>query len=69
MISFYLKRTFTEYKASLSTGLDRIWQTVHNDASLIVPFLESVHLNVGYFREQFLVPFYFLLTSTIFQTE
>ena len=62
MISFYLKRTFTEYKASLSTGLDRIWQTVHNDVSLIV------HLNAGYFREQFSVPFYFLFTFAIFQT-
>ena len=26
----------------------------------MVPFLESVHLNAGYVREQFLVPFYFL---------
>ena len=33
----------------------------------MVPFLECVHLNAGYLREQFLVPFYFLLTSTICQ--
>ena len=68
MISFYLKWTFTEYKELLSIGLDRIWQIVHNDVSLMVPFLESVHLNAGYLREQFLVPFYFLFTSTICQT-
>ena len=60
MISFYLKWTFTEYKELLSIGLDRIWQIVHNDVSFMVPFLESVHLNAGYLREQFLVPFYFL---------
>ena len=58
MISFYLKWTFTEYKELLSIGLDRIWQIVHNDVSLMVPFLESVHLNAGYHREQSLVPFY-----------
>ena len=51
-----------------SIGLDRIWQIVHNDASLMVPILESVHLNAGYLREEFLVPFYFLFTSTICQT-
>ena len=65
MISFYLKWTFTEYKELLSIGLDRIWQIVHNDVSLTVPFLESVHLNAGYHREQSLVPFYFLFTSRI----
>ena len=65
MISVYLKWTFTEYKELLSIGLDRIWQIVHNDVSLMVPFLESVHLNAGYLEEQFLVPFYFLFTSTI----
>ena len=45
-------------------GLDRIWQvSVHNDVSLMVPFriLESVHLNAGYLREQFLAPFWFLI--------
>ena len=42
-------------------GLDRIWQVVHNDVSLMVLFLESVHLNAGYRREQFLVPFWFLI--------
>ena len=68
MISFYLKWTFTEYKELLSIGLDRIWQIVHNDVSLMVPFLESVHLNAGYHREQSLVPFYFIFTSTICQT-
>ena len=68
MISVYLKWTFTEYKELLSIGLDRIWQIVHNDVSLMVPFLESVHLNAGYLGEQFLVPFYFLFTSTICQT-
>ena len=68
MISVYLKWTFTEYKELLSIGLDRIWQIVHNDVLLMVPFLESVHLNAGYFGEQFLVPFYFLFTSTICQT-
>ena len=68
MISFYLKWTFTEYKELLSIGLDRIWQIVHSNVSLIVPFLESAHLNARYFREQFLVPFYLLFTSTIFQT-
>ena len=52
----------------LSIGLDRIWQIVHNDVSLMVPFLESVHLNAGYHREQSLVPFYLLFTSTICQT-
>ena len=45
MISFYLKWTFTEYKELLSIGLDRIWQIVHYDVSLTVPFLESVHFN------------------------
>ena len=68
MVSFYLKWTFTEYKELLSIGLDRIWQIVHYDVSLMVPFLESVHINAGYLREQFLVPFYFLFTSTICQT-
>ena len=29
---------------------------------------ESVHLNAGYHREQSLVPFYFIFTSTICQT-
>ena len=47
MISFYLKWTFTEYKELLSIGLDRIWQIVHNDVSLMVTLLESVHLNAG----------------------
>ena len=42
-------------------GLDRIWQVVHNDVSLMVPFLESVHLNAGYLREQFFAPFWFLI--------
>ena len=60
MISFYLKSTFTEYKELLSIGLDRIWQIVHNDVSLMVPFLESVHLNAGYHREQ-LGPLLFLI--------
>ena len=60
MISFYLKWTFTEYKELLSIGLDRIWQIVHNDVSLMVPFLESVHLNTGYHREQ-LGPLLFLI--------
>ena len=32
---------------------------VHNDVSLMVSFLESVHLNAGYHREQSLAPFYF----------
>ena len=68
MISFYLKWTFTEYKELLSIGLDRIGQIVHNDVSLMVPFLEPVLLNAGYLREQFLVPFHFLFTSTICQT-
>ena len=70
MISFYLKWTFTEYKELLSIFLDRIWQIVHNDidVSLMVPFVESVDLNAGYHREQSLVPFYFLFTSTICQT-
>ena len=68
MVSFYLKWTFTEYKESVSIGLDRIWQIVHYDVSLMVPFPESVHINAGYLREQFLVPFYFLFTSTICQT-
>ena len=68
MISVYLKWTFTEYKELLSIDLDRIWQIVHNNVSLIVPFLESVHLNAGYLEEQFLIPFYFLFTSTICQT-
>ena len=40
---------------------------VHNNVSLMVPFLESVQLNAGYLREQFFVPFYFLFTSTICQ--
>ena len=57
MISYYLKWTFTEYKELLSIGLDRIWQMVHNEISLMVPFLESVHLNAGYLREKLLVPF------------
>ena len=39
MISYYLKWTFTEYKELLSIGLDSIWQIVHNDVSLMVPFL------------------------------
>ena len=39
---------------------------VHNEVSLMVPFLGSVHLNAGYLREQFLAPFYFLFTSTIY---
>ena len=30
--------------------------------------LESFHLNARYLREEFLVPFYFILISTIFQT-
>ena len=30
---------------------------VHNNVSLMVPFLESVQLNAGYLSEQFLVPF------------
>ena len=68
MISFYLKWTFTEYKELVSIGLDRIWQIVHYDVSLMVPFLKSVHLNAGYLREQFLVLFYFLFASTICQT-
>ena len=68
IISFYLKWTFTEYKELLSIGLDRIWQIVHKDVSLMAPFLESVPLNARYFREQFLVPFSFLFTSTICQT-
>ena len=68
MISFDLKWAFTEYKELLSIGLGRIWQMVHNDVSLMVPFVESVLLNTGYFREQLLVPFYFLFTSTICQT-
>ena len=68
MVSFYLKWTFTEYKELLSIGLNRNWQIVLNDVLLMVPFLESVHLNSGYLREQFLVPFYFLFTSTICQT-
>ena len=41
---------------------------VHNNVALMVPFLESVHFNEGYLREQFLVPFYFLFKSTIYQT-
>ena len=57
MISYYLKWTFTEYKELLSIGLDRIWQIVHNEISLMLPFLESVHLNAGYLREKLLVPF------------
>ena len=68
MKSFYLNWTFTEYKELLSIGLYRIWQIVQNEVSLRVPFLESVHLNAGHLREQFLVPFYFLFTSTICQT-
>ena len=65
MISFYLKWTFTEYKELLFIGLDRIWQIIRNDISLMIRFLESGHLNAGYLREQSLVPFYFLFTSTI----
>ena len=57
MISYYLKWTFTEYKELLLIGLDRIWQIVHNEISLMVPFLESVDLNAGYLREKLLVPF------------
>ena len=69
MISFYLKWTFIrKYKELLSIGLDRIWQIVHNDVSLMVPFLEYILLIAVYLREQFLVPFYFLFTSTICQT-
>ena len=68
MIACYLEWTFTEYKELLSIRLDRIWQIVHNDVSLMVPFLEYVLLIAGYLREQFLVPFYFLFTSTICQT-
>ena len=68
MISFYLKWIFTEYKELLSIGLDRIWQIWLNDVSLMVPFLESVHLNAGYLREQLLVFLYFLFTLTICQT-
>ena len=30
---------------------------VHNNVSLMVPFLESVQLNAGYLSEQFFVPF------------
>ena len=47
--------------------LDRIWQIVHKDVSLTVLFLESVHLNAEYHREQSLVPFYLLFASTICQ--
>ena len=48
MISFYLKWNFIrKYKELLSIGLDRIWQIVHNDVSLMVTLLESVHLNAG----------------------
>ena len=57
-----------EYKALLSIGLNRIWQIVHNDVSLMVLFLGSGYLNVGYLREQFLAPFYFLFASPICQT-
>ena len=57
MIFYYLKWTFTEYKELLSIGFDRIWQILHNEVSLMVPFLESVHLNVGYLRGKLLVPF------------
>ena len=59
MIFFDLKWSFTEYKELLSIGLDRIWHN-DDDVSLMGPFLESVHLNAGYLREQFLAPFYFL---------
>ena len=64
----YLKWTFTEYKELLSIGLDRIWQIVHDDVSLMVPFIESVLLTVGYHRDLYMVPFYFLFTPTICQT-
>ena len=57
-----------EYKELLSIALGRILQMVHNDVSLMVPFVESAHLNAGYLRGQFFVPFYFLFTSTICQT-
>ena len=36
---------------------------MHNDVSLMVPFVESVHLNAGYLREQLLVPFYFVFIN------
>ena len=62
------KMNLREYKELLSIGLDHIWQIVLNNVSLMVPCLESVRLNAGYLREQFLVPFYFLFTSTICQT-
>ena len=56
-MSFYLKWTFNygiyQYKELLSIGLDRIWQIVLNDVSLMFPFLEFVHLNAGYLRQQF----------------
>ena len=41
---------------------------LHNDVSLMIPFLESVHLNAGYLWEQSLVACYFLFASTICQT-
>ena len=68
IISFYLKWTFTEYKELLSIGLDRTWKIVHDDVSLMVPFIESVLLTVGYHRDLYMVPFYFLFTPTICQT-
>ena len=56
------------YKELLSIGLESIWQIVHSGVSLMVPFLESVHLNAGYRREQSLVSFCFVFTSSICQT-
>ena len=47
-------------RCSSKIGLSHIYLIVHNDVSLMVLFLESVHLNAGYRKEQYLVPFYFL---------
>ena len=59
MISVYLKWTFTEYKELLSIGLDRIWQIVHNDVSLIESRICS--LKCGVPRGTILGPLLFLI--------
>ena len=55
----------------IALGWSRSYLTNRTRRCLVngsILFLESVHLNAGYLGEQFLVPFYFLFTSTICQT-
>ena len=57
-----------EYKEQLLIGVSHIKLIVHNDVLLMVLFLESAHLNVGYRKEQSLAPFYLLFILMTCQT-